>query len=185
MMNPLRYSAAAALILSALAAPAVAQPIQQDAVIDMRKDFVRDMRGNCVRTKWEVSGDPCLGMAPAAAEPSPYAQPQNYLVFFDFDRADITPESRSVLETVANEAAHKGTPHLMVTGHADRAGTDAYNMRLSERRAQAVRKTLGSLGLKDAGIVTQAKGEADPLVPTEDGVREPQNRRVEIQYLTK
>ena len=70
----------------------------------------------------------------------------------------------------------------MVAGYADRSGGDRYNQGLSERRATAVRGYLVSRGIEDGTISTQGFGETNPRVPTADGVREPQNRRVEILY---
>jgi OmpA-OmpF porin, OOP family len=68
-----------------------------------------------------------------------------------------------------------------VIGHADRAGSDAYNQRLSERRSAAVRDALVQRGIPANEIVTMGRGERDPAVPTPDGVREPRNRRVVIE----
>ena len=67
-----------------------------------------------------------------------------------------------------------------LTGHADRSGPVAYNQRLSERRADAVKARLIREGIPAGQIVTIGRGETQPMVPTADGVREPQNRRVEI-----
>jgi len=69
---------------------------------------------------------------------------------------------------------------IELTGHADRSGAPAYNQTLSEKRGAAVRNALVHLGIPAADITVIGKGEASPLVPTADGVREPQNRRVEI-----
>ena len=107
---------------------------------------------------------------------------EKYMVFFDFDRSDITIEAADILKKVVDNAKKGKVTSLEVTGHADRAGSDKYNMRLAQRRADAVKKQLIRLGLPGAEITTAAKGERDPLVPTKDGVREPQNRRVEILY---
>ncbi len=69
---------------------------------------------------------------------------------------------------------------IHVNGHTDRAGTDAYNLALSERRARAVQAELTNQGFTANQITISGKGESENLVPTGDGVREPQNRRVEI-----
>ena len=69
---------------------------------------------------------------------------------------------------------------IEVAGHADRSGTPAYNQRLSQRRADAVAAELVARGVSRSEISVTAYGESRPLVPTADGVREPQNRRVEI-----
>ncbi len=77
-------------------------------------------------------------------------------------------------------AQRAGTTRIEIAGHADRAGTPQYNQRLSERRAQAVAAELERRGIARSAMTVQAFGESRPLVPTADGVREPQNRRVEI-----
>lgn len=125
---------------------------------------------------------PAPAPAPMAAPaPAPkLATPGPYLVFFDFDKADLTTQAKQIIQTAAENKNKAQVTRIEVTGHADRSGTDKYNMRLSEKRAQAVKAELKRLGVKDAEIVTYAKGESQPLVATADGVKEPQNRRVEI-----
>jgi outer membrane protein OmpA-like peptidoglycan-associated protein len=105
---------------------------------------------------------------------------RTFLVFFDFDKASITPEADRVIRQAAQTAKQANVPLIIATGHADRAGSDKYNQALSERRARAVRDILVSEGLSQNQIQVSGKGESQPLVPTADGVREPQNRRVEI-----
>lgn len=117
-----------------------------------------------------------------AAQPAPPAVPRNYLVFFDFDRADLTPDARQIVKLAADNAKKGGISRLNLVGHADRSGPAAYNMRLSQRRAESVRTALAADGIPAAQVTTEARGETDPLVPTADGVREPQNRRVEIIF---
>jgi outer membrane protein OmpA-like peptidoglycan-associated protein len=122
-----------------------------------------------------------MPVAQAAPEPVPAPSfPRNYIVFFDWNKAEITPEAAAIIRTASSNANGMGVVRLDLTGHADRSGTDAYNLKLSKRRADAVMAMFRDLGFKDNEIVVVAKGEADPLVPTDDGVREPQNRRVEI-----
>jgi OmpA-OmpF porin, OOP family len=116
---------------------------------------------------------------PVAAATPP--REQNFLVFFDFDRSTITPEGQQVIQRAVDNFRRGGTPRIVATGHADRAGPDNYNMSLSDRRAIAVRQALVAAGVPTDEIGTQARGESQPLVPTPDGEREPQNRRVEIQ----
>ncbi len=108
-------------------------------------------------------------------------EPGRYLVFFDLDRATLTPSSRSVVSEAAQEFLRTGGARISLAGHADRSASEAYNQRLSERRVEAVRKELVRLGVPDNAIGTVAQGETDPLVPTADGVREARNRRVEIE----
>jgi OOP family OmpA-OmpF porin len=114
---------------------------------------------------------------PAVRAPDPV---RNYLVFFDFDKSVVTPEAQSIIQQAAAAAKQGRSVRIELTGHADRAGSDKYNMALSQRRADAVRDQLVKQGLPVNAIGVAAKGESTPLIPTADGVREPQNRRVEI-----
>ena len=105
-----------------------------------------------------------------------------FLVFFDFDKADLRADAAPILDEAAAAFERYGFVRIAVVGHTDRAGPDAYNQRLSERRAAAVKAALAARGVPAEQIVTAGHGESEPLVPTEDGVREPQNRRVEITF---
>lgn len=116
--------------------------------------------------------------APAPA-PEPMA-PKSYLVFFDWDKSNLTAEALDIVRTAARNAKRMGYNVIEVIGHADRSGSDAYNMGLSQRRAVSVRSELQRQGIVSGGVSVSARGERDPLVPTPDGVREPQNRRAEI-----
>jgi OmpA-OmpF porin, OOP family len=116
--------------------------------------------------------------ATPATPPAPV--PRTYNVFFDFNRADVDPSARPIIAEAAANAKRGNATRIQVTGHADRAGSDRYNLRLSERRAEAVRQDLIQQGVPENEIVTVGRGEQDPAVPTPDGVREPRNRRVEI-----
>ena len=120
---------------------------------------------------------PAPAPAPAAVAPSPA---RTYLVFFDWDRAELTARAREIIAEAAANAPRVQTTRIEVAGHADRSGTPQYNQRLSERRAEAVAAELLRRGIPRSGIVVTAFGESRPLVATADGVREPQNRRVEI-----
>nr|WP_281422115.1 autotransporter domain-containing protein [Aquisediminimonas sediminicola] len=130
---------------------------------------------------------PPVSVAPPAppAPPAPAVvecQTGPYIVFFDFDKSDITAEAASILDNAAANYANCGNAVITLAGHTDKSGPDAYNQALSERRAQAVRMYLVGHGIQDGVITSQGYGESRPLVDTADGVREPQNRRVEIKY---
>ena len=115
-------------------------------------------------------------------EPEPVQIPRAFLVFFDWDDASLTPEARDIIASAAQYAQNGGISRIDVTGHADRSGTDQYNIGLSKRRAEAVMAEFARLGVSRDAIGVEWKGEREPLVATGDGVREPQNRRVEIVF---
>jgi OmpA-OmpF porin, OOP family len=125
-----------------------------------------------------------FGMAPPPAPaPAPVQAPppaRTYLVFFDWDRADLTDRARQIISEAAQNARRVQATKIEVAGHADRSGTPQYNMGLSKRRADNVAAELVRQGISRNEIAVTAFGETRPLVPTADGVREPQNRRVEI-----
>ncbi len=127
--------------------------------------------------------------APAAYVPPPVQAPMappkvahSYMVFFDFNKSDLTPDAVSIVDQAAKNASPAKATQLTVTGHTDTVGSDAYNMRLSRRRAESVAAELEKQGIPASEIALVAKGKTDLLVPTKDGVREPQNRRVTIVY---
>jgi len=122
---------------------------------------------------------PPAPLAVAAPAPPP-AAPKVFIIFFDWDRDAITPEGQRVIQQAA-DAYRAGAPvQLQITGYTDRSGSAGYNQRLSERRANNVAKALAALGVPPAEMVVSGRGENDNRVPTAPGVREPQNRRVEI-----
>jgi len=116
----------------------------------------------------------------AAPQPAPVSRQQAYITFFDFDRATVTPEGMTVLQAVSDNVRRGGAVDVTVTGNTDRSGTDGYNIALSQRRADAVKAILVRNGVSPGVIVSVAKGEAQPLVATADGMREPQNRNVAV-----
>jgi iron complex outermembrane receptor protein len=128
----------------------------------------------------EEAPAPAAYVPPPAVAPAPVAR--NYMVFFDFNKSDLTPEAVSIVDQAAKNAGPAKATELTVTGHTDTVGSDAYNMRLSKRRAESVAAELEKDGIAASEIAIVAKGKRDLLVPTKDGVREPQNRRVTIVY---
>jgi outer membrane protein OmpA-like peptidoglycan-associated protein len=126
----------------------------------------------------EVTEAAAVTQTPPPATPP--AAAKDYLVFFNFNKSDLTGDARAIIGTAAAEAAKEKATKLTVTGHTDTVGSVAYNMRLSMRRAVAVEKELIHDGVPSGEIAIFAKGKSEPLVPTADGVKEPQNRRVQI-----
>jgi OmpA-OmpF porin, OOP family len=115
---------------------------------------------------------------PAAAPPPPPVR--NFLVFFDFDKSTLTPRAMDIVKEAANVAKAGQNTRVTCTGHTDTAGPAAYNMALSLRRANTVKDGLVREGVAPEAITVIGRGEEALLVATADGVREPQNRRVEI-----
>jgi len=114
--------------------------------------------------------------------PAPVVAVGPFIVFFDWDRSDITPQAAAILDNAAAAYQQTGQAQVVLAGHADRSGSASYNVGLSQRRADAVRSYLAGRGVPSGAIATEAFGESRPLVETADGVREPQNRRVEITF---
>jgi OOP family OmpA-OmpF porin len=115
----------------------------------------------------------------AVVAPAP-APARSYLVFFDWDKADLTARAQQIIAEAAHNASRVSATKIDVAGHADSSGTPAYNQGLSLRRANNVAAELVRLGVPKNEIAITAYGDTKPLVPTAPGVREPQNRRVEI-----
>jgi OOP family OmpA-OmpF porin len=124
-----------------------------------------------------------LGRGAQPAAPTPAAVPQasrTFLVFFDWNRADLTERARQIIAESVQHARSQRSTRIEVAGHADRSGTVQYNQALSRRRAETVAAELVRRGIAREEIAITAFGETQPLVATADDVREPQNRRVEI-----
>ena len=131
---------------------------------------------------------PAAPVRPAPTAPAPAPAPaamqemKKFLVFFDWNKATLTPEARRIIATAAEDFKKTGSTRIVATGFTDTSGSAAYNLRLSVRRAEAVKAELVRLGVPAGVITTIGRGEEDLLVPTKDGVREPQNRRVSIEF---
>ena len=126
-----------------------------------------------------------FGVAPPPPPPAPAAVPaqapaRSYLVFFDWDKATLTDRARQIISEAAHNSTQVQYTKIEVNGYTDTSGSAQYNMGLSIRRAKAVQAELIRDGVPANAIAIQGFGETHLLVPTGDGVREPQNRRVEI-----
>ncbi len=130
---------------------------------------------------YSLGGIPSMApMAPMAAAVPPSPVSRSYLVFFDWDKANLTDRARQIVSEAASNSTKVQYTRLEVNGYTDSSGTPQYNQGLSVRRAQAVAAELVKDGVPKSAISIQGFGETHPLVPTGQGVREPQNRRVEI-----
>jgi outer membrane protein OmpA-like peptidoglycan-associated protein len=116
----------------------------------------------------------------SAPPPPPSTAPPSFMVFFDWDSARLSEASLNVVRQASTAFKSKGSARIRATGHTDTSGPESYNMALSLRRANAVKDALVRDGVPAAAITVIGRGEAGLLVQTADGVREPQNRRVEI-----
>jgi hypothetical protein len=117
---------------------------------------------------------------PPAPPPPPPAQAPSFMVFFDWDRSNLSSQAENTISQAANSFKTTGAARVTSTGHTDTSGTPNYNMALSLRRANTVKDSLVRNGVPASAITVIGKGETQLLVQTGDGVREPQNRRVEI-----
>ncbi|MGN6149826.1 MAG: OmpA family protein, partial [Rhizomicrobium sp.] len=119
-------------------------------------------------------------LPPPPPPPAPPPPVKTFIVFFDFNKSDLTPEAVQVIAQASNVAKQTGAVRVLVTGHTDTVGSATYNQALSERRAASVKAQLVTDGLAEDSIATVGKGFDDPLVKTGPNVREPQNRRAVI-----
>ena len=149
---------------------------QPDDIALCRDDFLSTM------SELEAAMAPPKKVEAPAPQPAPPAPPvqKSFLVFFDWDSAAVTPQAVDILTEAVKNAMRGGSGSVQLVGHADTSGPSVYNQKLSLRRAEAVRTAMQRLGLDTPAYDVTAKGETEPLVPTGDGIREPQNRRVQV-----
>jgi outer membrane protein OmpA-like peptidoglycan-associated protein len=125
-------------------------------------------------------GAPAAAPVAAPPPPAPPRTAKSFIVFFDFDRSNITAQAQATINDAVAAAKAGNSTRITLTGHTDRSGSEQYNQALSVRRGEAVKAAMIRGGIPANAIVVIGRGESQPLVPTADGVREPQNRRVEI-----
>ncbi|WP_374944258.1 OmpA family protein [Sphingomonas sp.] len=118
----------------------------------------------------------------APPPPPPVCTQGPFIVFFEWDKSDITPEAGSILDNAVTQYQTCGNAQVMLAGFTDKSGSTSYNVGLSQRRADSVKAYMTSRSIPEGSISTEAFGESRPRVDTADGVREVQNRRVEITY---
>lgn len=197
-MRTTLLAAASTLILS-FTAPAFAAPAE-DAAYDKNKGPVIDTRGNCVRTKWQDVNDPCAAPAPAPRPAAPVARPRTVVptmsrealtVYFDFNKASLTAESKAKLDKIA-EVVNGSTAITDVTihGFTDQIGTDSYNTALANKRVEAVKAYLdGKSRLTAQGGDIRGLGKSSPEAGCESLKKRAEKiacmakeRRVEIEF---
>ena len=123
-----------------------------------------------------------VAQAPVA-EPTASKVVVNADTFFDFDKSTLKPEGRQILDQVASQAQSINLETIIATGHTDSIGTEAYNQKLSERRANSVKEYLIGKGIDPNRIYTEGKGELSPVATNKTREGRAQNRRVEIEIV--
>ena len=122
----------------------------------------------------------CPPIVAPTADPITVVDP--LVVYFDYDKSNLTAAARDLIRASAMEALEGDLMAVNVEGHTDTSGSSAYNQALSARRANVVRDALISNGISGSLITVDALGESRPEVMTGDGVKEPLNRRTEVTF---
>ena len=131
--------------------------------------------------RFDLQRDGAAPMPPKPPEPPVTPKgPKQFIVFFGFNKSNLTPEAERVVSDAAAAAKQFGSASIMVVGHTDTVGSNKYNDALSMRRSAAVKSSLVSKGIAANAISTAGRGESELMVQTGDGVKEPQNRRATI-----
>ena len=153
---------------------------------DTRTDFNHSLM---LGLRYEFNPAPPPPKPIEAPMPIPGPAPtRTYLVFFDWDSATLSARAKAVVAAAARNSTSVQVTHIEVSGYTDSSAAhpgrrgEAYNMALSQRRASAVKEELVRDGVAAGMIATQGFGESHPLVVTAANTREPQNRRVEIDF---
>jgi OmpA-OmpF porin, OOP family len=122
---------------------------------------------------------------PAPVKPKPVAQKVTFSsdVFFDFDRAVIKPEGKVALDDLAAKVKDVDLEVVIAVGHTDSIGAEAYNQRLSVRRAESVKAYLVSQGIAPNRVYTEGKGELQPIASNKTREGRAKNRRVEVEVI--
>lgn len=146
---------------------------QPEHIADCMKEFVAAME--------ELEAK--LAPPPAAPAPEPAMvepDPANFIIFFDFDDSSVNGGAQQILNLVASKFGDYKDGSITLVGHTDTSGATDYNDILSLKRGNNARFALIEMGVPASAFSVDAKGESEPLEATGDGVRNPQNRRVEI-----
>lgn len=134
------------------------------------------------KTCWDGSQVLVADSCPPQIQEQAPAVPDDlaFTVYFDFNKSTLTNEAQTLIAQAARQALSNDIQNVVVEGNADRSGSSAYNQVLSQRRAQIVRDGLIANGVPAERITMRAFGEDNPAKPTEDGIREPLNRRTDV-----
>lgn len=189
------------LLSSTLLAGSALASTTKAVVVDKDGDVVKSMLSReCVRTKWEkgmnVCGSKEVAKPQVKKQPEPVKthnprreQPKiynrSYQLFFDFNSSKLSSDAKNTLNQLVSAANASGATGYTLVGHADRVGSSSYNDALSKKRAMSVKNGLVNLGVDAKDVSISWKGENSPLIATKDGIKEPQNRRVEVHVSGK
>ncbi len=164
-------------------------------------DVVTSGTGLCVRTGYWTPADakvvgcdgyvapvaaaPAPAQAAPAAAPVPTAEKVSYAAdtFFDFDKAVLKPDGKKQLDDVVEKTKGTDLEVIIAVGHTDSVGTDAYNQKLSIRRAEAVKAYVVSKGIPADRVYTEGKGESQPVADNKSAEGRAKNRRVEVEVV--
>ncbi|MBI5611996.1 MAG: OmpA family protein [Gammaproteobacteria bacterium] len=144
--------------------------------------LVKDSLGKCVKNSaWTpaLALDECGDKAPAKAVEKISLKADAH---FDFDKSDLKAGDKKELDDAAAKLKSMKIESITITGHTDNVGTDAYNQKLSERRAEAVKKYLVGKGVSAGQMQTQGKGESQPVADNKTADGRAKNRRVDIEF---
>jgi OOP family OmpA-OmpF porin len=213
MFKPLAFLAGSLVALGLVAAPAFAQQGKGTSgyVTDTRNAIIKDPYNLCWRTGYwtpaiancECDKDllpkqVCEPPPPPAAKPAPPPPPPAAKpapkpvtekvtfaadVFFDFDKAVLKPEGKAKLDDLVSKMAGINLEVIIAVGHTDSDGGDAFNQRLSVRRAESVKNYLATKGVEKNRIYTEGKGEKQPVADNKTREGKAKNRRVEVEVV--
>lgn len=208
-LGKLVFAATAVVALSASAQENIQAKTPTSAYVqDARGVIVRDPFGLCWRTGYWTPADavpgcdgeiakPAPAPAPVVAAPAPTPAPPPPPppapvsekvtfaadAFFDFDKSVLKPEGKAKLDDLASKLQGMNLEVIIAVGHTDSIGTDAYNQKLSVRRAEAVKGYLVSKGIEANRVYTEGKGEKQPVADNKSAAGRAKNRRVEIEVV--
>jgi outer membrane protein OmpA-like peptidoglycan-associated protein len=141
--------------------------------------FEVDKHAATIGLRYDLSPDE-EPLPPPPPPPPPPTMMSQFVVFFGFNKCNLSEQADGVVTEAAATARAQGAARISVVGHTDTVGSDRYNQKLSECRANTVKGALVSKGIPEGGISAIGHGETALLVQTGDGVKEPQNRRATI-----
>jgi len=182
MNKPSKF--ALALAVAALTASGAASAQTNDNWTNNFGDVWRNNFGECWQDNfWTPATADAACVEKKAAEPVSSKVVFNADTFFDFDKYNLKPEGRQLLQQVAEQAKKINLETVIAVGYTDSIGSVQYNLGLSERRANAVKAYLVSLGIPADRIYTEGKGKADPIASNATAAGRAKNRRVEIEIV--